>query len=314
MMDAADKTKPNVGVLDYQTPRPRPRLGPIQYLIHIGPRWILPSWKSLVLLALLAGAIMGLRHRPLAWKMGGSYQITDINRPSFWSDYVHEFQPMPAHDAVFCIDGAGHPCVWPPWDNHVLVRLAAANSPIEWLGVSGDESILMTGCNTDIFLWDAGNGKLLRQLTVGTRPDQIAVDLQGYGLSGAALSRNGSRLVTLGRQGELTLWEVTGPAPRKLAYGLIGNSVGMPMMEFSPDDSRLLVQVNVTAVSIFDAQTLASLLTTSIAFNGAGGRVFQWLDGGRKLVVADQNGANATSSKIQVFDCQNGQPLASWSW
>ena len=125
---------------------------------------------------------------------------------------------MPLHDAVFCVDAKGCPCVWRPWDNKTLVQLPDTNSSIEWLATSGDESKLLTKTSDGgIALWDSSNGKFLRQLAGGSSPYLTDVNTFDLLQCSMALSWDGAKLAMLRFNGELILWDITGPVPRILA-------------------------------------------------------------------------------------------------
>lgn len=107
MTDHPAEQAPSSRVLDYQSPPPPVSGDLMRFFVGVGPWWILPSWKSVVLLLILAGTILALRCRPPARKPGITH-MTIVGSPGFNSVFL----PMPIHDAVFCIDGNGCPNLW----------------------------------------------------------------------------------------------------------------------------------------------------------------------------------------------------------
>jgi WD40 repeat protein len=230
---------------------------------------------------------------------------------------------MPLHDAVFCIDRNGNAVVWRPWDNAVLAKLPKPNNrPIGLLAASADETKLITGTYDELNLWDAGNGTLLLHLAGGTLSYLPAVAMRGGGLMRAVLSRDGTRLVTLSSGHELSVWDITGPVVRTVARRALIDDLGLwPYLEISPDDSHLIIQSVGQTVSILDAQTLSDVLTVS-NWDSMTGRLFQWLDGGQKFIIADDGRRLVNNlvvrslgypANVRIFDCRTGKQLAGWT-
>jgi len=116
-------------------------------------------------------------------------------------------------------------------------------------------------------------------------------------------------LATLGFDGLLSVWDLSGSAGRVIVRRAFGRTSSIaPLLEFSPDDAHLFLQMNVTSVSIIDTRTFDSIATFS-SQDFQPGHFYQWLDGGRKFIVAEGSG----NPGIRIFDCRNRKELFSWS-
>ena len=211
-------------------------------------------------------------------------------------------------------------------DRLLLVLQHPSTANVEW---SPDGRLLATGGTaagkeqTDVLLWDAADGTLLRTLSGHTQ------DIEEL-----AFSPDSSRLVTNSQDGQMIVWDTTtGEALLKLPVGLVTGA------NFSPDGRRLVLGgtlLTQTAAQILDANTgeilrtlatpgqvglptyspdgteIAVPLGDSVAFydaeTGAERRAFPI--GGSVALFYSPDGARVSTvgeRGIEVFDAHSGE-------
>jgi len=296
-------------VLDYCVPAPRNISGLSKLLANLGPWWIRPSWFSLLLLVLLAASVIAARRSLPSWTAVAIYK-TAVPSITYGMESNAIFVPLPSRNAVICLDAAGCPIVWRPWDNKTLLKLPTAGTYVQWFEISADQSTLLAQlADNRVFLWDVQTGKILRSLWA---PDLYKFR---YNFPGSALSPDGSTLATIESDGRLTTLDITGMQPQTLAVRQFNDSPSvLDKVAFSPDGTRLVFFSGgfLREICVLDSRTLKTVVA-SAPNAGAADCAFQWLNGGKEIIVAG-NLQNSLNCSACLYDCQSGKILGNWTF
>jgi WD40 repeat protein len=169
-------------------------------------------------LTLFSGGSDGL---PRRWDVatGGPLAqlvIPEVNRP------VGGFAISP-DGRTLAIPGMG---LWDP-ETGRLLQLESFETPSWTVAFSPEAAIVAMGQPGTIRLWDAANGKLLRQIKISPTDS----------VNSLAFSPHGRILASAGEDQKVTLWEVN--TGRERASNLLGHAGGIQSLAFSPDGRAL---------------------------------------------------------------------------
>jgi hypothetical protein len=293
----------NFGVLEYHTPVPRRWPGFIRWFISAGPWWIGPSRRSAFLLLPLLTCLFALWLQPPSWVPGRKRALTPC-MPSFPGTDTSTSRPSSNWDALFCIDTNGDPILWRPWDDRVLQRFRRPHlGNVIWLSPSGDGSKLLAAVNGDgLLLWDSRTGVLVHQLTGWPAP---YLPREAQYTDSVALSRTGNMLAltTWGQNQALTLWDISGPAARRISSIPWVGPTSSGSLYFSPDDS-LLAEINRGSVYMRSVPALngVPLNPASAAFASKASHV-----------AVSPDGRMAIDGKALFYDCLHSTDLTQLS-
>lgn len=231
-------------------------------------------------------------------------------------------------------DGDGTAKAWDTSTGKELFTFSGQGATIgvDSIAASPDGTLIATGeFDTNVKIWDAANGNLLRTLfghasyidgmafsrdgkyLASSSEDGTAriwdpltgrelLRLDGHtsGVLGVAFEPDGTRLVTVSRDGTGKVWDIS-PAGSREWLTLVGHDNLVNRVAYSPDGTRLATAGADGVVKVWDAASGKNLFTTEPNANPEGGSVSYSPDGTRLATVVEGN--------AKIIDAESGADI-----